>query len=246
MRATPIALLWLAAIVSASAHAGDLETLRLDFDGDGRPDAVTLSTAPAAKDSRRLAVVRLGHSEYKADFFAAEGEIPTLNAIQIDRGNHAHPVVRRQLLLMTPEAGSCIYHVLALESGHLAVLLRFDSGSDCRAPEPGGNGTISTYAWQGFWFREERYRLTGSGTSLVKQPQDAYVLNVAGAAAKPLLLEDAGCSVRDVPTGQYLRLESFDARGNRYLVKAAGGACGWLPASDIESGQAVAELPKAG
>lgn len=234
-------------IVAAPIHAAEMQRLQLDLDGDGRAETVTLAIAPAAKESRKWAVVRLGRSEYKADFFAGQKEIPSLSVMTINWGNSPHAVLRHQLLLMTPEAGSCVYHVLAAGSGHLDTLLRFDSGADCRAPEPAGNGTISTHAWQAFWFREERYRLTASGTSLVRVPQDTYEVKVAGAAAKPLLLENAGCSSQQVTVGQYLRVESFDAQGHRYLVKTPAGACGWLPASEVEwPAGSIAELPKAG
>jgi hypothetical protein len=228
--------------MSVICAAAEIYRLQIDLDGDSKPEIVQISTAPSKEDGRSRVIVKIGNSSFSDEFFSADSELPDIRVIAIDWKR-----TQRQLLLETPEAGACIYHLLAYTPNKLIRLLRFDSGPNCQPPQPLGNGEVSVSTWQGFWAKEDRYRLSKDGLSLIVEPQDFYQVRVAGAAAKAFRLEGAECPARSVPRGIYVRIKLFDPKKDRYRIESSDGGCGWIPAVDLNTeGEIIKELPWAG
>jgi hypothetical protein len=222
--------------------ADELLRLRADLDGDGRPETLRIISAPAQQAWRSTALVKVGRARYAAKYFSEDGDIPEIRLIAIDRKRP-----QRQLLITTPEPGTCVYHVLSYVNGTLVCLLRFDSGPSCLSPRPLGNGLLGVMSWQGFWAKEDRFRLSADGKTLSAEPTTLYAIDIAGLAGKPLPLDGAECPTRTVPAGSYVKVKSYDAESKRYRIESANGACGWLPASELESdNELVKGLPWAG
>ena len=228
-------------VLAASAAAGEIERLRVDLNGDGVPDWVSVSTSEAKENWRKRLTVEIEKSKYSDTFFAADGEVPEVQVIAIDRKRQEH-----QLLVSTPEAGSCVYHMLSYTSKRLSLLLRFDSAS-CLPPTPLGNGKVRVSTWKGFWNREEIYHLTPDGQELVQEDQSKYFVNASGSAGVGLVLQGATCQARTVPLGTFIRVKVFEPTTNRYLLESADGGCGWLHADDVKTPEEkLLNLPWAG
>jgi hypothetical protein len=222
--------------------AGELYRLRVDLDGDRKVEIIEVSTTPAKDAWRSRVRVKIGAAKYFAEFFSAESDLPDIRVVSIDRKRP-----QRQLLLETPEAGTCIYHLLSYVENKLVPLLRFDSGPTCQPPQPQGNGHVSVSTWQGFWSKEIRYQLSSDGKALVEEPKTIYSVEVAGVAGKPLALQGAECPARVVPLGTYVRVKLYDSKNDRYRLQTTDGSCGWIPASDLNTlDEIVKELPWAG
>ncbi len=229
-------------LAASSVYAGEIQRLRVDLDGDGVLDLVHLSTSRAKEDWRKLLTVGISKSRYSDDYFAADGDIPEVRVIAIDRKRR-----ERQLLVGTPEAGSCVFHLLSFTSKSLSLLLRFDSGPNCLPPTPQGNGTVSVSTWQGFWNKDDTYRLTPDGRALVLEERDMYFVNASGSAGKGLTLQGATCPTRTIAPGTFIRVKIFDPKANRYLLESADGGCGWLPADEVKTPEDILlNLPWAG
>lgn len=225
-----------------SSSAGELYRLRVDLDGDRRAEVIDVSTTPAKDAWRSRVRVKIGAAKYVAEYFSAESDLPDIRVVSIDRKQ-----LQRQLLLETPEAGTCIYHLLSYVGKKLVPLLRFDSGPNCQPPQPQGNGHVSVSTWQGFWSKEDRYRLSADGKALVEESKVTYSVEVAGVAGKSLALQGAECPTRVVPPGTYVRVKLYDAKNDRYRLQTTDGSCGWIPASDLNTvDEIVKELPWAG
>lgn len=239
------AIRWLVFLGMASpafCQAGELYRLQVSLDAGQRPDSVRVVSAPAEEEWRSRIIVRIGEARYVAEYFSAEGDLPDIRVVAIDRGR-----TLRQLLLHTPEPGTCIFHLLGYVGTELVPLLRFDSGPGCRAPQPHGNGYVSVFTWEGFWTREDRYRLTEDGRALLPESVDIYPVEVAGIAARPIALQGAQCAAAVVQPGAHVKVQLYDARRERYQLQSADGACGWVPARDLNSiDEVVRDLPWAG
>jgi hypothetical protein len=224
------------------AHAEEIQRLQVDLDGDGAPDLVLLSTSKAKDDWRKRLTVEISKSKYSDEYFAAEGDIPDIRVISIDRKRREH-----QLLVGTPEAGSCVFHLLSSTSKRLSLLLRFDSGPNCVPPTPLGNGKVSISTWQGFWNKDDTYRLTSDGRALVLEEQEKYFVNASGSAGNGLTLQGATCPMRAITPGTFIRVKLFDPKANRYFLEAADGGCGWIPADEVNTPEEkLLNLPWAG
>jgi hypothetical protein len=230
------------AVISPFGFADEIQRLQVDLNGDNKVDIISIETTQNTNEGRSRLTVRLGESIYSDDFFSADGDLPDVRIVAIDRKRS-----QRQLLISTPEAGSCIFHVLAFSSQKLIRLLRYDSGPSCNAPIPLGNGQLSVSTWQGFWNREDRYRLGRDGESLIAEPAATYPVLVSGAAGNSLVLQGAECGKRTVKLGTFVRVKLFDVKNKRYRIESSDGACGWIPARKLDSsGESIKELPWAG
>ncbi|QLI82515.1 hypothetical protein HZU75_13810 [Chitinibacter fontanus] len=240
IRTTVIALIL--SVAPISGLAGELYRLRVDIDGDGKQEAIQVATFPAREEWRSRVVVKIGSEKYSTEFFSAESDLPDIRVVSIDRQRP-----QRQLLLGTPEAGTCIYHLLAYAGHKLLPVLNFDSGPDCKAPQPLGNGRVSVSTWQGFWAKENRYRLNNEGTALVKEQAVTYDVGAAGVVGKTFSLQDAECPAKWIQPGAFVRVKLYDSVGERYRVEDTDGSCGWIPAADMNSiDSLIKELPWAG
>jgi hypothetical protein len=235
-------VLALGAFVATGSRADEIQRMHADLAGDGKAETITISTTPATKAGRKKIVVRIGASEFSEEFFAADGDVPDARVVAVDRKRS-----QRQLLVGTPEAGSCIFHLLAYSGKRLIRLLRFDAGPDCRPPELIGNGHLTVAIWQGFWSRNDMYRLKDDGEHLVAEPRETYDVGVYGATGKWLLLQGAECGLRVVGPGTFIRLRLYDATLDRYRIESADGGCGWIPASSVNPlDESIKDLPWAG
>lgn len=235
-----IALIGIA--TSALCSAGELYRLRVDVDGDRKPEIIQISTLPAQKDWRSKVIVKIGSAKYSVEFFSAESDLPEIRVVSIDRKR-----AQRQLLLETPEAGSCIYHLLSYVEHKLVPLLRFDSGPDCKAPQSQGNGHVSVSSWQGFWAKEDSYRLSIDGKKLVDDQKSSYSVEVAGVMGKSFLLQGAECPARWIQPGIYVKVKLYDSENERYRLQTTDGGCGWISAVDLNTlDEVIKELPWAG
>jgi len=228
--------------VPATSLAGEFQRLQAALDGGAVPSQIEVLREPAEEDWRSRVIVRIGEARYVADYFSADADLPDIRVVAIDRSRP-----QRQLLLHTPEPGTCIFHLLGHVGDELVPLLRFDSGPGCRAPQPHGNGYVSVFTWEGFWAREDRYRLSEDGRALLPEPVEIHSVEVAGIAARPIVLEGAECAAAVVQPGAYVKVQLYDSRQQRYQLRSADGACGWVPASELNSiDELVRDLPWAG
>jgi hypothetical protein len=229
-------------LTATPALADELYRIHVDLDGDGRPETINIVSAPAPQPWRSTAIIKVGGTRYAAEYHSADSDIPEVRVIAIDRQRP-----QRQLLITTPEPGTCVYHVLSYVKGKLVSLLRFDSGPSCLSPRPLGNGLLGVMTWQGFWAKEDRYRLSTDGKTIVEEPAEHYAVDIAGVAGKPLRLDAAECPTRTVQAGSYVKVKSYDAKNKRYRIESADDSCGWLPASKLENNnELVKGLPWAG
>lgn len=229
----------MALFLARPSLAEELYRLHDDFDGDDKLDAVPLevSSGPASEDWRSTATVKIGSATYSTEYFSAEGDRPTIKILQIHNG---HPL----LLLDIPETIGCSFRILSLVDQKLVPLLETGAAHDCKPPQSLGPGLIATYSWQGFWEKEEQYRLNTAGTDLALDVPETYSVWVAGAAAKPFTLQGAECPAKLMEPKTFLRVELYDPQRDRYRLKTSDGGCGWLPAKDLQ--KTIAELPWAG
>ena len=214
--------------------AADYLRMTADLGGKGKPETIVVTTGKTGEF--REFVVRIGAARYKGKFFAAEGDLPDVRIIAISR---ASP--RRQILVTTSEPTSCNHYVLSYARGRIIPLLETQSGANCAAPQPNGNGTLTVGTWAGFWTRHQTYRLSAGGTKLVPIPQEVNDVKVSAYTLKEFTLEPAKCGETAVLEGEFVRVDKYDSTRHLYLISTRRGACGWLPEDQIE--QAIGGLP---
>lgn len=217
-------------------HADELYRVQVDLDGDGKAEVVHVSIAAGQENVRDEFSVQVGSSTYKGICFADSGSIPEFRVVSVDRARK-----ERQLLIMAPESAWCNYHLLGFSGGELIPLVRFESGADCTAPGIHGNGTLSTSTWQGFWFREDLYRLAPEATALEHADESRFSLYASGAAAKAFVLAGDECPPLRIRPNAFLRLTRFDPAQARYRVESLDGGCGWISSDELV--EHVKELP---
>src|SRR6267142_1122035 len=132
MRTLILVITALAALWTAPAYSRELERLNVDLDGDGRPDAVTISIN--GKGDFHKFKIQIGTSEYSSEFFAVFGDVPQIEIISIDRDRKL-----RQLLVTTYGASYCDYHLLSYVHGKLKLLIKTSSEGCDEVPLPRGN-----------------------------------------------------------------------------------------------------------
>lgn len=232
-------------IYSASAPAVEHVRLAADFNGDDVSESIVLSTSGTG-DFRRYSI-RVGAANYDGEFFAVSGDLPKIKLIQIDSSKK-----QKQILVTTPSPVDCGYVVLSFDHEKLFRLLEHSS-KNCDEPRVRGN-ELEIFIWEGFWNRRDRYTLDQRGTELNLVDQAIYpvelaidttsVTEIAGVARGPLTLKPADCKDAAIPKGGRVVVKSYDRLKKRYLLKAAGGRCGWIAESDLQT--VVDGLPWAG
>lgn len=222
--------------------AGEIYRLHVDMDGDGKPETVQVLTLPAPQDWRSRVIVKVGVATYSTEFFSIDSDLPDIQVVWIDRGRR-----QRQLLIDAPEAGTCTYHLLSFDGHRLISLLKFSSGPDCKAPQALGDGQVSVSTWQGFWSKEDRYRLSNDGKVLTQERSSTYAVGVAGAASRSFLLQGAECAASWVQPGTYVKVKLYEPDSDRYRLETIAGGCGWISSADMSGmGSPIRELPWAG
>lgn len=227
---------------TVSCMADELYRITANFNGNKKPDVILVSTSPSKVQWRSKVTIAIGKSEFSTDFFSGENDLPEIRIVAIDRKR-----ADRQLIVETPEAGSCIFNVLSVIDRKIVPIIHFESGPDCRPPQPLGNGEMSISRWQGFWWKEDRYKLDETGTKLELTKQAIYLVDVSGVAAKQINLEGAECAAKLIQPGTFIKIKKFDSNTDKYRLETQDGNCGWLPSRDLSPPDGVIkELPWAG
>lgn len=225
-----LAALLLGTSASHPAGAAELARLRADLTGAGKPQTVHLIAHHAADPSRARLLVRIGRLRYRTAYFRYDAQAPALRSVALDQ---AGP--QRQLLLFTPEAGGCVYHLLGVMKGGLQPLWRQDAAPVCEAPRFPGDGTLHITSWQGFWKRDDAYAPAGAAGTLSRVRGRQHALRIDGIAGQDMQLAGAQCPAQMVRAGSAITVAGYDDATDRYLLEAPGAACGWVPASHITS-----------
>lgn len=226
--------LLVAAGVQFSTEVPMVEHFRLttDLDGDGKHEAVTLSTSGTGYFQRYW--IHVGAETFSDEFFAVEG-VPKVNIIRIDTSRKLN-----QILVSTSGPVGCSYVILAFTQSKISRLL--GHANDCAEPQIRGNG-VETLTWQGFWYRRDRYTFDPLGTKLTPSNQTIYpvtllrdgtsVVEVIGVARQSITLQPADCKETTIPDGNRVVVKRYDRLNKRYLLKGNRNSCGWMSISDL-------------
>lgn len=209
---------------SLHSSAADYTQLDVDLDGDKRPETIVASASVSDSGSEEYQKfsIRIGSETYTGRYYAVDGDLPTLTIIAIDQNRSS-----RQLLVKMQEPLSCEYHVLAYSAKKLIPLLQFQTDAGCNA-QPHGDGTLGVTTWEGFWKRDQNYRLNPAGTLLTLQPQEFYSVGISAIAGKDFALEKAQCQQTIIKQGSKILVEKYDIAHQRYLLISSTSTCGWL------------------
>lgn len=221
---------------SSLCIAAEYARFTVDIDGDKKPELIVMSISGSG-DFQDF-TVRINDATYTDKFFVVDGNLPELHIIATDYNRSS-----RQLLIKTSEPAWCNFHLLSYSNHKLYYLLKFKSDGDCESPQPHGNGTLSVKHWEGFWWRVETYRLDPTGTKLVLIPKDIYSVDITAASKNDFALEKDDCERTNVKAGAFLRIEKYDPRKLRFLLRTSDGVCGWLQKAELNN--KVAEIPYA-
>ncbi|MDD2699883.1 MAG: hypothetical protein PHH36_01470 [Sideroxydans sp.] len=227
-------------LTSIHASASDYAELSADLDGDKKPEIVVASVLDSdseAEEYKKFSI-QIGNSNYAGAYYAADGELPKLTVVSLDRN-----LSSKQLLVKMQEPLSCEYFVLAYSSKQLIQLLKFQTGVGCDV-QINGDGTLGVPTWEGFWFSQQIYRLNAEGTQLTLLPQTIHSVGVDATANKDILLEKAQCDQTFLKQGSKLRVERFDMALHRYFINTTFGTCGWLDTKKMN--EYLAGLPWSG
>ena len=85
--------------------------------------------------------------------------------------------------------------------------------------------------WEGFWYRKEKYVLSGDGMAMNKIPQRFYEVNVIATVAKKFPIYSTartGMVVSHATPGSEVVVMIYDSQGDRYLIKDMNGILGWI------------------
>jgi hypothetical protein len=217
-----------------SVEAGEILRLTADLDGDRKPELVTLSISGGKAEYKKFSL-RVGNASHDGDYFAADGDVPQLALVRVDRNKLPH-----QLLVTTAAPDYCSYELLAFQKGKLKSLMKHGSKS-CVAPRALGDGRLEVLTWEGFWNRRDYFLADASGARMVLERRTVYRVEVSGVAARAIALVPERCREATIAAGNPLLVKSYEPARNRYLLMDHEGACGWI--GEVEFTGAVRDLP---
>ena len=242
MRSAALCPLLLCVSASPCWGAKELGRLLVDLNHDGKAEVVRLDSAPSKESYRAELRISVGRSAYKTSYFAADGDRPDLQVVQLNRSSGL-----TGLVLTTDEAGGCVRHLLSYVDSTLHLLLKHDAGPSCYSLVTYGDLRFSVSTWEGFWTKTEMYRATPDGKSVGRVPQTEYSVQATGYAGIGLELQGATCGSKLVAPGAYLTVMKFEVNDSRYLLQTPDGACGWIPSSEFTTDSPkIKGLPWAG
>ncbi|WP_233602192.1 hypothetical protein [Corallococcus sp. CA047B] len=223
MKTSLLAVLSSAVLLAAPAGAqGDapVKSANVDLDGDGKPDAVSLTPGADGKFT-----LKVGAATVQGN--AAGNEVSGFSVVDLDTGDKW-----KELL---------VHSVGDVDDDHRFFLYGYDGKGmkplgDVRAlTEAKGNGIVLVDTWMGFWHRRDKYVLDRKAWKLNPVPQELYAVGVEATVKKsfPLAQARTGSAVV-ATTAQGSKVQvlaaSVPPRGGDvwYLVKSSSGLLGWV------------------
>ncbi|MFP2895963.1 hypothetical protein [Corallococcus sp. 4LFB] len=224
------AVLFAGAPASAQKNDEPVTSAQVDLDGDGKPDAVSLS---AGKDGKFT--LKVGGATSQGN--ASGNEVRGFTVVDLDTGDKW-----KELLV----------HTLGnVDDDHRFFLYGYDGrtvkplGGVRALTEAKGNGIVLVDTWMGFWQKRDKYTLDRKAWKLVHVPQELYAVGLDATAAGveatvkksfPLAHSRTGSAVvATTAQGSKVRVlaASVPAKlGDRedvwYLVKSSTGLLGWV------------------
>lgn len=218
-----------------------VKSAQVDLDGDGKPDAVTLTPGKDGKFT-----LKVGGATVQGD--AAGNEVPGFQVVDLDTGDKW-----KELLVQT---------LGEMDDGHRYFVYGYDGkavkllGAVHALTEAKGNGIVLVDRWMGFWQKRDKYTLDRKAWKLVHVPQELYAVTYAPgeevtATVKksfPLTQGRTGSAVV-ATTAQGTKVKvlaaSVPAKGEvQYLVRSSTGLLGWVPGNVLV--ESTEGLPLAG
>ncbi|RYZ37143.1 MAG: hypothetical protein EOO71_29155 [Myxococcaceae bacterium] len=199
-----------------------VKSANVDLDGDGKPDAVSLTPGADGKFTLNVGAATV-HGN------AAGNEVSGFTVVDLDTGDKW-----KELL---------VHSVGDVDDDHRFFLYGYDGKGvkalgDVRAlTEAKGNGIVLVDTWMGFWHRREKYALDRKAWKLNLVPQELYAVGVEATVKKsfPLAQARTGSAVV-ATTAQGSKVQvmaaSVPAKGDAddvwYLVRSSSGLLGWV------------------
>ncbi|RKH93237.1 hypothetical protein D7Y04_41255 [Corallococcus sp. AB038B] len=226
----------------ASAQNSEfVKSAQVDLDGDGKPDAVSLTAGEDGKFT-----LKVGGATLKGD--ASGNEVPGFQVVDLDTGDKW-----KELLVQT---------LGELDDGHRYFVYGYDGkavkllGNVHALTEAKGNGIVLVDRWMAFWQKRDKYTLDRKAWKLVHVPQELYAVTaepgkeVTATVKKsfPLTQSRTGSAVL-ATTAQGSKVTvlaaSVPAKGEvLYLVRSSTGLLGWVPGNVLV--ESTDGLPLAG
>ncbi|NPD26986.1 hypothetical protein HPP06_26540 [Corallococcus exiguus] len=226
----------------ASAQNSEfVKSAQVDLDGDGKPDAVSLTAGEDGKFT-----LKVGGATLKGD--ASGNEVPGFQVVDLDTGDKW-----KELLVQT---------LGELDDGHRYLVYGYDGkavkllGDVHALTEAKGNGIVLVDRWMAFWQKRDKYTLDRKAWKLVHVPQELYAVTaepgkeVTATVKKsfPLTQSRTGSAVL-ATTAQGSKVTvlaaSVPAKGEvLYLVRSSTGLLGWVPGNVLV--ESTDGLPLAG
>lgn len=221
-----LAVMTLTLLTAPLAHAQGEPTksASVDLNGDGKPEAVSLTW----DEARDEFVLKAGSATIRGgtDGNAPEGFV----VVDLDSSDK-----RKELVVST---GQTDYdkqqHLYAFDGKALKSI-----GNVPALTEAKGNGIILSDSWQGFWNRRDKYALDKKG-NVTEVPQELYAVGVEATVKQPFPLARSRTDKSAVATlaqGSKIQVLAAAPLGPPgeylYLVKSATGLLGWATAKDL-------------
>jgi hypothetical protein len=188
---------------------------------DGAAFVPVLTTTAGNDAETRRYELHLGDAVFTGDYFAAEGDEPSLRVAKLDR---EHEVV----VLSIPHPVDCRYRVFG-DAGSTTLELASLTSAHCRAePRFEGDGTFAVAVWEGFWERAVVYTRQRDGTFA---PSAGRYFPV-GLSSRAARAGTAGALA--IAAGATVRVVRYDLAERRYELETGDGR-GWIDAAGLSN-----------
>ncbi|RKH48126.1 hypothetical protein D7Y23_20765 [Corallococcus sp. AB050B] len=208
---------------------------QVDLDGDGKPEAVSLTAGAGGKFT-----LKAGEATVQGN--APRAEVRGFTVVDLATGDKWKELV--------------VHSLGGVDEDHRFFLYGYDGkalrplGDVHALTEAKGNGIVLVDTWMGFWQRRDKYTLDRKAWKLVHVPQELYAVGVDATVKKsfPLAQNRTGSAVV-ATTAQGSKVQvlaaSIPAKGEvQYLVKSSTGLLGWVPGNVLM--ESTEGLPLAG
>jgi hypothetical protein len=224
---------------SASSFAEDkfVESAKVDLDGDGTTEHITISGMTEFGDF--LLTIEQTSITGKFDPEAADGFI----IVDIDTGDQY-----KEVAVHTPGPSSDDEYLIYWYDGKSIQ----NMGRLSRWPEFLGNGIVHVEKWMGFWSQNNKYVLDKKTRKLNPVPQDIYYVGVEVDVKKSFpIYKTRDCKERVAylkPESKIMLFACDPSSENNYsswpyLIKSSTNLIGWAKEKDFS--QKVEGLPLA-
>ncbi|MBN8230129.1 hypothetical protein JYK02_21695 [Corallococcus macrosporus] len=232
--------------VPAVAQKNDepVTSAQVDLDGDGKPEAVSLTAEGGGFTLKAGAATAQGN--------ASGGEVRGFTVVDLATGDKW-----KELVVQSPGITDEDHHVLVYGYDGKALKLLGDVHA---LSEATGNGIVLVDTWMNFWQKRDKYTLDRKAWKLVHVPQELYAVGVDATSpgleatvTKPFQLKQDrsghGATVAVTAQGSKVRVlaASVPAKATAelwYLVKSSTGLLGWVLGKTLV--MSTEGLPRAG